>query len=97
MSPGMSQKGIRRPSRSPVRAGTRGKKALVPRTEQTGPPSHASVWADCMVMPASMKASPVPDRSGQALGAEAEPQAGGERPVELRGVGAEPAPADVPR
>ena len=60
MSPGMSQKGMRMPSRSPVRAGTRGKKALVPRTEQTAPPSQESVWADCMVMPASTKASPVP-------------------------------------
>ena len=60
MSPGMSQKGNRRSSRRPVRAGMRGKKELVPATAQISPSLQALVWADCMVMPAPMKARPVP-------------------------------------
>ena len=60
MSPGMSQKGMRSPKLMPVRAGTWGKSAAVPRAAQPGALPQPFFCDVSARKPASMKAIPVP-------------------------------------
>src|SRR5882672_8372211 len=59
MSPGMSQNGTRSPSRSPVRAGTRGNRLVLP-SPLHDEPSQRSSCEVAISSPTSAKASPVP-------------------------------------